>query len=691
MSKWMLLPLLLLLPAAHAQDEFPNLVQNPGFESVDANGRADDWNAPSEVFVVDDTVAHSGQRSMRIVNTDPAVYLLCSQALPARPGEFYDFSVWVKAQDVRGEEGGATICMEWAGKDGYIGGSYPSGIVGTADWTLVQARSAPIPANATRASVTVYLRKGMTGTAWFDDVVVRRAFPPPLLVNLLDPNYRGLIFPNVPTPRIRLEAHIGQPLRGGLGLGDVELHAGLVRGRVAAAEEAEVAPLASKTVRPSGKRVIVELDAATLAPGRYTLRVSLVTARGGRALAEERFAIEKLSPESRLPTVYIDDHNRTIVNGQPFFPLGMYFGDSPTSPDALPDLQTFSGSSFNTLMDYAINDGSLEEIERYLDEANRLGLKVIYSIKDLYSGTRWYPKQIGPWTTVPEMVTGIVDRFKGHPALLAWYLNDELPVSFLPQLTERYETVRKLDPDHPTWIVLYQVGELEQYLPTFDVLGTDPYPIPSAPIRRAADWTIRTVEAVNDRRAVWMVPQAHNWSVYNRNEKPVRGPTYEEMRAMAFLCIVHGAKGLVFYSFFDLKRDPLGFDKRWADMRKVADDVADMAPVVLSTERPPRLRVTAGKEVIHSAIYEYEGTPYVIAVNPSSEPQPFSFAVRTMRSVALEHNGTHVVPWRKGEYRDTLAPLAVRIYEIRSGGGWDAFPQPIPLSPRGKPGQPPWT
>ncbi|MFQ6096980.1 MAG: hypothetical protein ACE5O2_04575 [Armatimonadota bacterium] len=629
---------------------------------------------------------------MRIVNADASVYLLCSQVVPCKPGEFYEFSVWVKTRGVKGEETGATVCMEWSGDEGWIGGAYPAGVKGDSDWTLIRGQTPRIPPDAKRVTVTVYLRKGMTGTAWFDDVQVRRGFPPPLAVNLLAPNYRGLIFPEVKSAKVRIEARIGQPLRGDLGLNDVELRVQLLRGEARSPDEAAaMTTVTSRRIRPGSPTVRTALDASKLRPGKYTLRVRLLGGRQRRVLGERYFPVEMLRPDAKPPRVYIDQHNRTIVNGEPFFPLGMYFGGGPASRDAERDLRTFAASSFNTLMNYGINGGSLEEIEQYLDMVNSLGLKIIYSIKDFYDGTRWRPKQVGPWTEEADMVEGIVNRFKRHPAVLAWYLNDELPVSFLPRLTERYETVRALDPDHPTWIVLYQVGQLERYLPTFDVLGTDPYPIPEGPVTRAAEWTIRTVEAVNGRRAVWMVPQAHNWSVYRKGEKPVRGPTYEEMKAMAFLCIVHGAKGLIFYSFQDLKRDPLGFDKRWADVRRVADDVAQVVPIILSTERRPKLRITRGADGVHAAAFERNGVPYVIAINATTEEKAFSFRLGTMSKVALTLDGSQVVGRRKDEFRDTLGPLAVRIYELRTGGEPDVFPLPRPTSPRGRPGNPPWT
>ena len=36
--------------------------------------------------------------------------------------------------------------------------------------------------------------------------------------------------------------------------------------------------------------------------------------------------------------------------------------------------------------------------------------------------------------------------------------------------------------DHPAWAVLYEDTQLRDYVKTFDVVGTDPYPIGADPI-----------------------------------------------------------------------------------------------------------------------------------------------------------------------------------------------------------------
>jgi hypothetical protein len=363
--------------------------------------------------------------------------------------------------------------------------------------------------------------------------------------------------------------------------------------------------------------------------------------------------------------VYIDDNNATIVDGKPFFPLGLYAGQGPASDEAISELDDIADSPFNVIMNYGINSGSIKQIRSYLDAVNERGLKIIYSIKDFYRGTKYFPRKVGPYKGEEEMTRGVIREFRDHPAILAWYLNDELPRSYIPRLTERYRLVKQLDPNHPTWIVLYQVDELKFYLNTADVIGTDPYPIPRRPISMASEWTQKTRKNSGPRRAVWMVPQAHNLGIYSDNDTEYTSPTFEEMRCMAYQCLVNGVNGLVFYSFFDLKRDPLGFDKRWAEVKKLGAEIRSLMPVLLSTEEPPGVQLAKGSRYIHFSAKRHDGKLYILAVNVSREEQDAEFIISAEAEEAKVLFEERSVPVEKYRLVDKFQPIAVHIYEIQ--------------------------
>lgn len=604
----MLAPVLLafalgLIPgrAGAVEDAVP--VENPGFEQGGAG-----WRLPAAFAVVEDE-AHTGRHSLRIHNPDAKAYPLAAQTVPARVGMRYRFAAWVKTKGVQGQDNGATLCMEWQGDEKYLGGAYPTGVKGDSDWTRIEGVTAPIPAEARQVSLTLYLRKGMTGTAWFDDVSIEVVYPPALDAALLRPNYRGQLWADASDQRILVRACVGERMKGGLRPEQTTLTAVLLQG--------ERAVRAHSVRRPKAGEVDVTFDGKRLPEGRYRLRVEL-RAPDGLLLASREFPVEKLPASAPRPRVMIDEHNRTLVDGKPYFPLGWYFGPGPSSKDYPEHLDRIAASPFNTIMTYGINTGSLETVRTYLDDMDRRDLKLIYSLKDIFVGTKYYRSPQFGFHGEEEIVRGVVGAFREHPAVLGWYLNDELPITLRDRLEARGRLVRELDADHPTWAVLYQVADLFGYLNTADVLGTDPYPVPKRPVTLAAEWTRQTAAVSGGERPLWQVPQAFDWGNYHKEQADeYRAPTRDEIMVMSYLCLINGARGLIYYAYSDLLRDRLGFDARWADMLVVGREVEQLFPALLSTARPPKLKVESDSDAVASALRADDaGNHYVLLANP---------------------------------------------------------------------------
>ncbi len=644
--------LCLIAAAASAAAAEPNVVKipNPGFEDArPAGGPPVGWRGDPTIFARDDRVARTGRASLRIVNTDPGVYRLCEAALPLKNGKRYEYSVWVKTLDVKGADSGATICIEWHDANGkWLGGSYARGFKGTTDgWRQVKGITASIPENAAGCTVTCYLRKGMTGTAWFDDVVVKRYRGPFMQAILASPNYRGWFIPGE-TQRIAV--------RVTLNLDDYDLKPSRVGLRLEV-RDADGKPVAKSAVETlESNPVDIGVPASGLRPDRYTVRVTATAKDVGKLSATREFAIR--TPPVPEPTCYIDNHRRVILNGKPFFPLGMYMSGSNLNDR---DLAIFADSPFNCLMPYGLPG------EAQMDLVHKHGLKIIYSIKDFYAGTKYAPKFIKTEADEEPAVRRFVTRFRNHPALLAWYLNDELSWTMMPRLGAHQQWVEKLDPNHPTWVVLYQAQDISRYVGSFDVVGTDPYPIPNRPVSMAAQWTRWTLEGVAGARAVWQVPQVFNWGVYKKTEKEragLRPPNLPEMRSMAWQCICEGATGLVFYSFFDLKRDKTTpFDVQWPRLKTVAAEITDMIPVLLSVEPTPIVRVTSG-QWLHWTTRMHGGKLYIMAVNDGDGAGEARFTLpRPPKSVTVL-GGNRRPETQGATFTDRFDKLAVHIYEI---------------------------
>ncbi|MBM3475545.1 MAG: hypothetical protein FJX75_19945 [Armatimonadetes bacterium] len=362
-----------LVPRAISADDWqpPNLVQNPGFEEAAADGKPVGWG--NYVTVAD--VAHAGQRSLFYENADPKRYVLCSQKIALTPGKAYEVSVWVKTEGIAGDESGATLCLEWYGADGkYLGGYYPAGFKGTNDWQRLTGVSGRVAKGAVNCSVLCYLREGITGKAWWDDVEVRQWRRPPLDTLLTRPAYRGEILPETK----QLEVFARLDLQDwDLGLRQVALRTELHR-----RDTGEVVRSVVRT--PPGEETTLKLPTKGLAPGRYDLRISAERKRDGLELESESWPVSVPDPATLAGRKsFIDGHNRLLIDGERFFPLGMYWGGITEE-----DLKLYADSPFNCLMPYGAPD------QAQMDLAQRYGLKVIYSVKDVYFGSAYCPAEV---------------------------------------------------------------------------------------------------------------------------------------------------------------------------------------------------------------------------------------------------------------------------------------------------------
>ena len=649
-----------------------NLVRNPSFEQP-ATGSVlpAHWSGDEHVFRRDEREARTGSASLRYENRDKQRYVLCTQPLKLEPGRLYRFSVWVKTADIKGppSDRGAAACIEWSGPDGrWLGGSYAVPVTETSDWTQIK-QLVRFPENAVDPRLSLYLRKNSTGTAWFDDVEVVRVARPALQTIVASPIYRGWILSGAdgsPMPS-RIIVRATAELRDyDLAGRQVTLDARLRRVKTDGSVDEHVL----QQYRGKLGRLVVDdhqlqdaadvtFSAEGLAPGTYEIETKLVSDGGCLGTTHERIRrqVDRFRPRS-----YVDEHRRLIVDGKPFFPLGMYWHAINEK-----DMAIYADSKFNCLMPYS------SPRPDQMNLAHRHGLKVIYTIKDWYFGTKGCPGFIKRVEDEGPAIRKRVRALRNHPALLAWYLNDELSLTYLDRLKAHQQIVAEEDPDHPTWAVLYQVHQIRFYRGTFDVIGSDPYPIGRKPddggrASLAGQWTIETARQLSYARPLWQVPQVFNWKNYwgdDRTDHP-RSPTYEEMRSMAWQCIAEGATGLIFYSWFDIKRNPdVPFEQQWERLKRIAAEIDRMTPILLSVEPVPSAQSLVGKmpRGVHVLVRRHKGKLYVIAVNDGAGDAKVTYRLKTTRRInVLGENRT--IPPADGGFSDRSERLSVHIYEV---------------------------
>lgn len=594
------------LPGQDGYQIGENLVKNPSFEEV-KNGKAIGWNYPSRTFSLSTDTASDGKNSIRFENQDASQYEFCNQTLDLKAGEIYQYSCRIKTQNVRSPGQGVTICIQWNGADGkWLGGAFPPlGVKGTVnEWTEISGLTRAIPDEAKKITLSVYGRQETVGTAWIDEVQVRR-FVPPFFGPMTTDQYRQQTIGG----QVNVFVTVNPAITGDISRYKFSLSVLDQSGRT------------HMTLSPTGHdkhSLAFSFDSNRLTNGVWRLECSALHPDSHKT---ERVGLN-MTKVDHFPKrkAWIDEHRRLILDGKPFFPLGLYFGNVSAE-----HLEMYAKSSYNCLMPYVAIP------RETLDRIDAKNIKVIYSVKDLFKGAR----NIKSEAEADNRVRSTVNALKDHPAIMAWYTNDEYPLSRLTELTNRRNLMEELDPSRPTWAVLYQVHELRGYLPTFDVVGTDPYPVATQPVSLAWDWSVKTNNAVFGAKAVWQVPQIFDWALYKKSKaaKSVqRAPTYQEMRAMYWMNIAGGANGLIAYcwhALFYMDQEPSDqirtptirkpFEQSWKEVCQIGQEVADRIPLLLSIDKPLPVEIVEGKTTVAHRVYAQGDETWVLLVNLSEK------------------------------------------------------------------------
>ena len=297
-----------------------------------------------------------------------------------------------------------------------------------------------------------------------------------------------------------------------------------------------------------------ELDAA-LPAGEYAFQTILADLQEKRQLKEATFPVS-IRPADEVPpvgAVSFDSRRRLLVDGKPFFAVSMGCGEAFSAEH----LKRHADEGYNVIDTGPFNlvvytePNHLEKLLEKLDYLHSLGLKVRLSLIDFYN--RHYLCQF--YGTGTEGATKLVNGLKNHPAILGYYLLDELTEKDWPMVTEFRNAANLADPYHPCYICTNLLSTTPKIAVTTDVIGYDYYPIG---LKGQQIETMNNVETMARQTRetglpFWAVPQAFNWALYQPDLTPeafqrYRQPTVNQVFADGVLFALNGAVDFWFYN-----------------------------------------------------------------------------------------------------------------------------------------------
>lgn len=240
----------------------------------------------------------------------------------------------------------------------------------------------------------------------------------------------------------------------------------------------------------------------------------------------------------------------------PDFPIGVYGADRPE------DLAALAAAGFDAFHTDAQTFLDLEPLAR---EALRRRMWMLA-----------FPDRIRD--SVPAAAT------RDWP-VAAWYIKDEPDVAGMsPQeLSEISHKTTLWDPRRGQTFAIGIGSAAERFGATADTVMLDWYPVPHLPLDSVAEQMDRARGHLPEGKPLWMVIQAFDWRNYRQADpsKPRIGrfPTSEEIRFMSYLAVLHGARGLF---FFTLKKPGgatlLDSPPEWGALSRVAKELRALAP-----------------------------------------------------------------------------------------------------------------
>lgn len=310
-------------------------------------------------------------------------------------------------------------------------------------------------------------------------------------------------------------------------------------------------------------------------------------------------------------------------------------------------------------------------------------------------------KQAGLRTVCAQNEVGL--RHLDDPTIIAWMHNDEPDNAqsrgarlgwsdpILPEKVVRdYRRMKAADPSRPVllnlgqgvaWDGWYGRGsrknhpeDYPQYLAGCDIASFDIYPVvhDSEAVRGKLWFVAKGVERLvrwgEGRKIVWNALEC------TRISSP-RKPTPQQVRCEAWMSLIHGSHGLIFFvhQFKPQFREAALLDdaEMTAAIRALNAQITSLAPVLNSVSLTKEASVKSTNPEVPIALMakRVEGTNYVFAVAMRDGVTEATFSLKAVAGEkTVEVIGEdRALPSRDGVFKDHFTPWDVHLYRVSGG------------------------
>lgn len=282
-------------------------------------------------------------------------------------------------------------------------------------------------------------------------------------------------------------------------------------------------------------------------------------------------------------------------SAKPFFPIGVWFEGNPNwggFPSTVQGAKAYYDRCFADLADHGFNTVTVPNCPKslwdtLLQAAQRHGIKVVLEITPLASLITPEPVTEAEVYSVVKSVYAHIGKYE---SLLRYQIRDEPASSMVPNWLLVQRILAAVDPKHPAFSCFCSVEALA------DVTGQtimseavyDIYPLGSGAQPQTLGGFVGALDAFKNASKGYA-----QWPVLQSFAKPNawRYPTPEELRAMTYLALAAGAKGMFYFLYQSMPGhpekveglvDPLGRPTPMYEPTAVlADELRELAPTIM--------------------------------------------------------------------------------------------------------------
>ncbi|MBE7062347.1 MAG: hypothetical protein E7390_00965 [Ruminococcaceae bacterium] len=373
----------------------------------------------------------------------------------------------------------------------------------------------------------------------------------------------------------------------------------------------------------------------------YTLRTSYINAEGKITETDDRTVCRTQRPSRITKEGYFIGYD-----GEKVLPVMGYHVTGPG------DYENCASAGINVVQ--CNPGGNAAVLQNNLDAAKEAG---VYLAVVLYDNG----KAAGSAKNA-EKTRNLVTKFKDHPALFAWMVQDEPlwndPYCY-PILFDSYELIHSIDKKNPVYMCEASEEMCIDMAGVCDVLGIDPYPS-SLGIKRVGDITGNVAKATKGIQPLINILQCYGQTEFT--------PTAENIRQMAYQGYFMGATGVGYYPVNEPGTAVLWNADYLEEVTDFNKNEAEEAYKVFCSGEYETLAEAYGEDVpVWYKLYKKGNEMYLLVINREDDARTAMVPFASAGFLRAEGQWGEPVLWGNSKLSVTLPGQGAAKYKIFSG------------------------